>query len=309
MTNAAIIVSHRSPDDLCALANAYRTHGFKVIIVENSADALRPACDVDAYLSGHGNVGYGCALNLGYIHARREFGPLEWVLLSNADATPSSRLLSAVARGELPPGLDIVGFADSSNEPWRRLMPSARATIAAIRGVDTRLVDELPLDRTYPVGAILAVRGDTFEALEGFDPGYFLYFEEVDLIDRATRSGIAWGFAPPELTYAHDAHSSTNQVSRAAQFELGRSGAIYFRRRGVVRLAPWVVAELCRLALLGLRASWRRTWRADDGPATLHGMVLGLILPARADARSRQLFARPDGTATMRPARTDSAQG
>jgi len=54
-------------------------------------------------------------------------------------------------------------------------------------------VSDTSLDRPGPVdwvsGASLMMRASTFEQIGGFDEGFFLYFEEIDLCRRARRAG------------------------------------------------------------------------------------------------------------------------
>jgi GT2 family glycosyltransferase len=76
------------------------------------------------------------------------------------------------------------------------------------------------LHRTEPAwitGACLAVRRSVFETAGGFDPDYFLYFEETDLCLRIRRAGYRIGWLP-QFTVWH-----TGQHSHAALSEYQRA--------------------------------------------------------------------------------------
>lgn len=70
----------------------------------------------------------------------------------------------------------------------------------------------------WVTGAALAVRRDIFEAMGGFDEGYRMYFEDVDLCIRAQQAGHGVWYAPA-LTLIH----STGSTGGSPYFEASKA--------------------------------------------------------------------------------------
>ena len=147
------------------------------------------------------NLGFGAAMNRGAAAARGD-----WLLLLNPDclleADTLPRLLEAAAGGALTGAVvcDAAGRPDPA--AWRRA-PTLRRVLCmmsglarferrwpALAGVDRRAA--LP-DATVAVetlsGALLLLPRALFAAVGGFDEGYFLHFEDLDLCARVRAAG------------------------------------------------------------------------------------------------------------------------
>jgi len=120
-------------------------------------------------------------------------------------------------------------------------------------------------DRVVPwvLGAALAVRRQAFEAMEGFDESFFMYFEEVDLCYRLACAGWQVHFTPT-TTIVHVGGVSTTQRRAAMMLQFFESEAQFYRRHysklltmqfklvvGAVMLARRIVGEI------------RLYWRGD----------------------------------------------
>jgi N-acetylglucosaminyl-diphospho-decaprenol L-rhamnosyltransferase len=109
------------------------------------------------------------------------------------------------------------------------------------------------------IGAFFFVRRELFTRLGGFDPRYFLYYEEVDFALRARRSGVRSYFLR-EAMILHAENVSADQVPAAQLYHSLRS-----RRRYVEEHWPRVQAT----ALVGLMLTVEATARLLR--AALHG--------------------------------------
>lgn len=69
-------------------------------------------------------------------------------------------------------------------------------------------------------GLFLAMRRETFERLGGFDAGYFLYCEDVDLCLRTRQLGLAVELLP-QLTISHAANRDTRRKWRHFLWHVG----------------------------------------------------------------------------------------
>ena len=63
-------------------------------------------------------------------------------------------------------------------------------------------------------GACLLLRREAFEQVGGFDPAYFMYFEDVDLGDRLGRAGWLSVYAPAARVH-HVGGATTGRVQSA----------------------------------------------------------------------------------------------
>jgi N-acetylglucosaminyl-diphospho-decaprenol L-rhamnosyltransferase len=76
-------------------------------------------------------------------------------------------------------------------------------------------------------GCCMAIRRCVFEDIGGFDPAYFLYFEEVDLCWRARRAGWQLGWLP-EYEVLHYGRGSQRSISEYQQARELFAGAVLF---------------------------------------------------------------------------------
>jgi N-acetylglucosaminyl-diphospho-decaprenol L-rhamnosyltransferase len=162
------------------------------------------------------NVGYGTAANRGVA----EWGPeVGWVAVANPDIEwhPGSldELLAAAQRWPRAAALGpLIRQPDGTVYPSARLLPDLVRGIGhavlgpvwpgnpwtcAYRQSDTALGERRA---EWLSGSCLLLRRAAFEAIGGFDPRYFMYFEDVDLGDRLGRAGWLNVYVPSaEVTH------------------------------------------------------------------------------------------------------------
>jgi hypothetical protein len=123
-------------------------------------------------------------------------------------------------------------------------------------------------------GAALVVRRDVFTQVGGFDPAFFMYFEETDLARRMSAAGWEVHFAPVTDVY-HVGGASTGQRRAEMTVQYYSSMEAFYRRHR----KPWERAVLRailratkRLALMRDRV---RLWfvTAPAARARLHANV------------------------------------
>jgi len=178
------------------------------------------------YLPMPSNLGYGGAMNLA---AAALPGSVEWVLISNPDVTLGPGMIDELVRvGSADSAIGSVGPAihnsDGTIYPSARSVPSLRTGVGHAMFVNLfpgnpwtkayrRDTDANPVQRDagWLSGACLLVRRTAFDDIGGFDPAYFMYFEDVDLGFRLGKKGYRNVYAPSAHATHSGAHSTTSE--------------------------------------------------------------------------------------------------
>lgn len=282
----AVVVSYGETAQLNHLTHDLaRIPRCRVVLVENKSgarhEALPQAVEV---LGGHGNVGYGTAVNLAVTEALRTGRMPEWLLVVNSDIAFPVETREAIqpvltrALGQT----EAIGFAVRTTGGGRgrsaAVLPSVRTNaFTAVRG-ENAAVERWPHYR-YPVGAFFAIRTETFVRLGGFDPAYWMYYEETDLFARLRAAGgrIAW--ADEALPVVHEGGGTTGRAG-LLHVELGRAAAIYARSHRRSLGTTWPIVHAAQLTALAARkAVTGRTEDAARAARILGGLARGLADP------------------------------
>lgn len=122
-------------------------------------------------------------------------------------------------------------------------------------------------------GAALAIRRRAFDDVAGFDPRFFMYFEDTDLCYRLGKAGWEVHFAPV-TTVVHTSASSTKRYRADMAVQLLHSTELFYEKhssRGATVSMRMVVKSLMlakllvsKLRLLLLRDENRRRLVAED---------------------------------------------
>ncbi|MGH3493044.1 MAG: glycosyltransferase family 2 protein [Sciscionella sp.] len=267
---AVVVVTYSPGDTLHELLDSLpeaAERELRVVLADNgSTDGVpESAAERDGVTLVYtgGNVGYGSAANRGAAELGREYG---WLVIANADVRfgagsidelvsaarrwpqggafgpliteltgevyPSARLLPSIGHGI---GHGVLGKVWPGN-PWTR----------AYRQSDTEITER---SAGWLSGSCLLLRRGAFETIGGFDSGYFMYFEDVDLGDRLRRAG--WGSVyVPTAQVRHLGGHATARAPEAMLAAHHRSAYRYLadRHRGLA----W--RPLLALIRLGLAA-------------------------------------------------------
>ncbi|HEX3324655.1 MAG TPA: glycosyltransferase [Solirubrobacterales bacterium] len=170
----------------------------RVTIIDNDSrpeqrDLLREGCPGGVQLDlGEENLGYGTAAN----RALRG-GSGELVCVSNADVVPEPSALAALAAAaEAEPRAGMVGpVFGSDTDRYHAALPGGAAMLARIfaGSFGERPQPSPPTGEVsevgQPSGACFVVRRELWEQVGGFDEGFFLWYEDVDLAKRLHDSG------------------------------------------------------------------------------------------------------------------------
>ncbi|WP_110007354.1 glycosyltransferase family 2 protein [Geodermatophilus normandii] len=237
-----------------AAAAALGPHVRVVVVDNHSTDAERAAVTALAAERGWDlvalpdNRGFGAASNAGFARAR-ELGCATFCCL-NPDASATPEVLEELRRASLADPLAVLA---------PRIVDSSGTTVFA--GSTLGLRDgrtgarHSPTRSRGPVedwltGACLVVSAEMADRLGGYDEGYFLYWEDVDLSHRALAAGGSL-VVRSDLVAVHDEGGTQGEREGDAKSDL------YYRYNCRNRLV-FAARNLSRRQLLGwlLRTPW-----------------------------------------------------
>lgn len=266
---SAIVVLYNSsavlPRLLESIRGASRHVRTDVTVVDNaSADREESrriaASHGAAFVQLEQNVGYGGGVNAAVATLET---PGEYLLICNADLEfDDGAIDELVTYASGQERIGSVGPAilnsDGSVYPSARRSPSLRVGIGhallgdiaprnrwsrRYREESTAASSSVPREVDWLSGACLMVPMERFRSIGGFDEGYFMYFEDVDLGDRLRATGAHNVYVPGARVMHIGAHS-TGSVSSRMLTEHHASAYRYLARR---YRGPWLAPV--RLAL------------------------------------------------------------
>lgn len=283
-TVAVVIVNHNTRDDLLACLDSLTGAGADQVVVADSGSSdgsLAAVADAhpDVARLALPNLGFGQAANCGIRETTADA-----VVVANADTVFSPG--SARRLGEFLAANPDVGaagpkvvFPDGRTQLSARAFPDIPTAIGhAFLGIvwpdnrwtrRYRLTDwdhESQRDVDWLSGCCVALNRQAFDEVDGFDPAYFMFVEDVDLCWRLGRAGWRVVFAPvAQVTHAVGASVGTRRVRMV--WEHARSLDRFFARRYATGL---LVRGLIRGGLLGWAASviiWSQLRKRTHGQA------------------------------------------
>ena len=265
---SAVVVTHQSAGHLSACLEALQADGdgqLEIIVVDNrssdgTTDHVREQFPCVTLRVTHRNIGYGAAANIGIGLATGD--P---ILVLNADAVVERGAISALrARLDADPRLGCVSpihiDGDNARLSPARSFPSIGAAIVDgtmlerwLRGsavLRAYYRDDVPSGTStdWLDGACLVFRARALHGVGGFDAGYFMYAEELDL-QRALRAA-GWTCAVEERASVHHvggASAGRDVVSRERNFFRSR-----YRLAGKIWGRPFAVFLRLFVALINL---------------------------------------------------------
>lgn len=190
------------------------------------------------------NLGYGKAAN----RALGDGGG-DLVCVSNADVLPEPGALAALAAAsEAEPRAGMVGpVFGGDTDRYHAALPGAGTMLVRIFAGsfgERRQPSPGPgevVEVGQPSGACFIVRREAWERLGGFDEGFFLWYEDVDLARRMHDAGLR-NLVAGSARVGHAGAEAFAQVDRRRQQEIRlRSVERYIRlhhRRAAVVAAP-----------------------------------------------------------------------
>ncbi len=224
-----VIVSFRSKELLGRCLQSLRENslpgGMTVTVVDNASGDGTAEMVAEVYpwarlLAQSENLGFGAATNLGFA-----VGSARYVLALNPDAAIEADTLPVLIElMEADPSIGCCGPAlyredGSFDHAARRSFPTPLSALGHFSGIGRRLPGGRLADYRAPDvgrgtvdavnGAFMLLRREAFEGVGGFDQGYWMYMEDLDLSYRLAEAG--WStFYEPSVQAIHTKGGTTD---------------------------------------------------------------------------------------------------
>lgn len=263
----------------------------QIIVVDNASTdgspAIAEAFDRVNLIQSNENLGFGKACNLG-----AKQGKAPYILLLNPDARLASGNLAALCDlmasvEHQRTGICGIQLRDEQLQISRSCtrLPNAKHFFMHALGLDrlwprqgffmqdwdhaeSRYVDHV-------IGAYMLIRRDLFEALDGFDERFFLYFEDLDLSQRAKNLGwqtYYWA----QISAFHQGGGTSKQIKSKRLFYVLASRLQYakkhFSKLGyIINLVAILALEpVSRIAYGMAKLSWHEVQQTLQAYAMLY---------------------------------------
>lgn len=281
---AAIVVSYLSAEtiDDCLLRLRAAEGVGAIRVVDNGSDdgtmeiVQRHAIHDPRvhFIANPDNPGFAVACNQGAADLPRQDG-VRWLAFVNPDCLVDAgtlvRLRAHALAGEREGllGADLVDEAGVRDTAARRRDPDFAAMLSSwLRGADTGAQLGVAVDDTQPLQPVEAVSGalmlldrNLFERLGGFDTGYRLHAEDLDLCRRVREAGALVAVAN-DVRVVHIRGVSSRSRPLFVEWHKHRGLWRYFRkfeaqRRSALMRTMVFAAIWLRFPIAALRARLR----------------------------------------------------
>lgn len=267
---SVLVVAHNSAATIRACLEPIAQGALEVVVVDNAS--TDGSADIAAAFEGvtvvrsDENLGFGRGTNLAASRATREL-----LLFLNPDCVATSEAVATLAERLLAdPGLGFAGprIVKQSGEldyACLRGDPDPLGALLYVAGV-TRLFPGNPAINRYNLthldydqeqellngtAASLMVRASAFNAVDGFDPRFFMYGEDLDLTRRLRAAGHGGRYVPA-AEVLHVKGESSRQRSGQMLVEFHRAMWVYYlKHEAPARSAPLNLAVRAGITLLG----------------------------------------------------------
>ena len=249
MSVSAVVVSHGHAQQLAALLPELRPQVDELVVVANVPGSVPAHLDGVRVLENERPHGFAANVNRGLSATSGAY-----VLVANPDAHPEPGTVATLtAFADAHPRLGIAGprmlFPDGTWQPSRRRFPTVAGTIvrrtplrALLRPFERQrahyMLDERPTEpeqADWMLGAFLLLRREMLDELHGFDPGFRLYGEDIDLCYRAAKAGWERWYVPAAVVHhAYERASDRRFLTRRTLWHW--SGILRFVRKHPERL-------------------------------------------------------------------------
>lgn len=234
-----VVVTHNNAHTIERCLASISQYDLVSVVVDNHSRDItidRAAAGGAAVIRNDRNIGFGAAANQGVDHLVHILPSCNVVLFLNPDAYIEGNISSVYFSMMEDRSISVMGLIvknsdgrieqDSFGYPvtpvslvTRRLMRSSRRVVCR------------PMNVGWVSGAAMFVNLAVFRSVKGFDPSFFLYWEDVDLCQRIRDAGFRVLLHPASFVVHERGASASDKRSRAIFYD--RSADLYFYKHGL----------------------------------------------------------------------------
>lgn len=231
------------------------------------------------------NLGFGPALNKAILDAN--LAPTDIIWLLNPDTTVTAGVVTALVE-YMQTGYDIISpkiFTGSLSKPlvWfaggildRRQVRTRHIGLGSPRNT-TAYSEDGPEETSFITGAAMMMLCSTWTGIGGFREGFFLYWEDAELCERAVSKGYRLGVASSaSIWHAVGGTGSTSGMSTAYYYYMQRN-RLWFGRQWKSRRGMLFGTGLRETLALTLRPLKEERGRMAKTAASCRGLYHGLF--------------------------------
>ncbi len=238
------IVNHQACDHLRKCLQSIEQHpctvgSLEIVVLDNasgdgSVEMLRNEFPDVVVLAEETRRGFGANQNRAIAASRGDL-----VLMLNPDATVGEGTIDSLARAVwndervIAAGCPVVNSDGSLRQDWPFRFPTPLSIYSKAVGVNRLLESRRSRSNTFRDrwlgGYGLIVDRREFLDVGGFDDGFFMYSEDVDLCRRLRDRGHYFGWAA-HASVVHPVPTDDAALLRRRQYEIMRGELIYMRK-------------------------------------------------------------------------------
>lgn len=268
-----VVVFHDRLDELAECLESLLPEQVSVVVIDvskgSSAQGVANRFSFVTYRAAPENRGYGWACNLGISIARTEV-----VIVSNSDVmflSGSVAILEAAVanRKAIAAPIQLVRRGGPAGQDSLQPLPGMRTALTkwlwigrkrrdAQRAADLetmlRASETRDVAGKYALsGACVAASSESWKELQGFDEGFFLYEEDIDLSLRAAAASHSVLLVSPAQV-VHESGTNDRGLAFASLNTAARSEQRLWRKHRIGRSFPVRVLQVVGLLLRGFVA-------------------------------------------------------
>lgn len=215
--------------ELPEIAAVILTHNIPELKFEAALEQVKPGWLIEIHNAQA--KGFGANHNAAFAHVKTPY-----YAVLNPDITlagnPFPGLLACMETYPVALCAPAVINPDGGIEDSARHFPTLgnliRKALHRYDGCLHYALGDLPMKSPWVAGMFMLLRSDDYAALAGFDEGFFLYYEDVDLCARIWKSGHKLMLCP-SVCVVHDARRASRRNPRHMAWHAA-SMARYFRK-------------------------------------------------------------------------------